>query len=134
MTNSKTTENSISSHERVSNSNRATPLINLNIPPYNPHQAKTAFLSDHRIINVSTCIPIPNDIIQIKSLNPATNIFARLDFNRCNWPHLAESLRNLDWAHELCKMSPEMLLPFATGMIADKCMLFVPKKLGKSNY
>ena len=28
-------------------------------------------------------------------------------------------------------MSPEMFLPFATGMIADKCMLFVPKKRGK---
>ena len=29
-----------------------------------------------------------------------------------------------------------MLLPFATGMIADKCMLFVTKKRGKkeSNY
>ena len=89
------------------------------------------FLSDHRIINVSTCIPTPNDIIQIKSLNPATNIFERLDFNRCDWPHLAESLRNLDWAHELCKVSPEMLLPFATGMIADKCMLFVPKNVVK---
>ena len=65
------------------------------------------------------------------SLNPATNIFERLDFNRCDWPHLAESLRNLDWAHELCKVPPELLLPFATGMIADKCMLFVPKKRGK---
>ena len=89
------------------------------------------FLSDHRIINVSTCIPIPNDIIQSKSLNPPTNIFERLDFNRCDWPHLAESLRNLDWSHELCNVSPEMFLPFATGMIADKCMLFVPKNVVK---
>ena len=64
------------------------------------------FLSDHRIINVSTCIPIPKDIIQIKSLNPASNIFERLNFNRCDWPQLAESLRNLDWAHELCKVPP----------------------------
>ena len=86
------------------------------------------FLSDHRIINVSTCIPIPKDIIQIKSLNPASNIFERLDFNRCDWPQLAESLRKLDWAHELCKVPPVILLPFATGIIADKCMLFVPKK------
>ena len=89
------------------------------------------FLSDHRIINVSTCIPIPKDIIQIKRLNPASNIFDRLDFNRGDWPQLAESLRNLDWAHELCKVSPEMLLPFATGIIADKCMLFVPKNVVK---
>ena len=29
-------------------------------------------------------------------------------------------------------MPPELLLPFATGMIADKCMLFVPKKRGKN--
>ena len=40
-------------------------------------------------------------------------------------------IRNLDWAHELCKVPPELLLQFATGMIADKCMLFVPKKRGK---
>ena len=42
------------------------------------------FLSDHRIINVSTCIPILKDIIQIKSLNSASNIFERLDLNRCD--------------------------------------------------
>ena len=45
VTNSKTTENSRSSHERVSNSNRATPLMNLNIPPYNPHLATTISLT-----------------------------------------------------------------------------------------
>ena len=90
------------------------------------------FLSDHRIINVRTCIPKPKDIIQIKSLNPTSNIFERLDFNRCDWPQLAESLRNLDWAHELYKVPPEMLLPFAAGIIADKCMLFVPKEHGKN--
>ena len=64
------------------------------------------FLSDHRIINVSTSISIPKDIIQIKSLNPASNVFERVDFNRCDWAQLAESLRNLDWAHELCKVPP----------------------------
>ena len=93
-----------------------------------------AFLSDHRIIYGSTCIPIPKDIIQIKCLNPATNIFERLDFNRCDWPRLAESLRNLDWAHELCKVPPEMLFQFVTGIIADKCMSFIPtKKVVKIN-
>ena len=49
VTNSKTTENSRSSHERVSNSNRATPLMNLNIPPYNPHQANSASLNPTHI-------------------------------------------------------------------------------------
>ena len=49
VTNSKTTENSRSSHERVSNSNRATPLMHLNIPPYNPHQANTASLNPTHI-------------------------------------------------------------------------------------
>ena len=29
--------------------------------------------------------------------------------NRCDWSRLAESLRNLDWAHKLCKVPPEML-------------------------
>ena len=53
-----------------------------------------------------------------------SNIFERLDFNMCDWPQLAESLRNIDWAHDLCK---EMVLPFATGIIADNCMLFVKK-------
>ena len=51
------------------------------------------YLSDHRIINVSTCIPKPKDIIQMKGLNPSSNSFERLDLNRCDWPQLAESLR-----------------------------------------
>ena len=55
------------------------------------------FLSYHRIINFRTCIPIPKDIIQIKSLNPTSN-----NFERCDWPQLADALRNLDWAHEQC--------------------------------
>ena len=50
------------------------------------------FLSDHRNINVSTCIPIPKDIIQIKSLNPASNIFERLDFNDNNIQYLYSAL------------------------------------------
>ena len=69
----------------------------------------------------------PMIFFQIKFINPTSNIFEMLDFNRCDWSQLAESLRNLDWAHELCKVPPEMLLPFATGIIADKCMTFVKK-------
>ena len=42
------------------------------------------FLSDHHIINVSTCIPIPKNIIQMIWPNPTSNIFESLDFNRCD--------------------------------------------------
>ena len=52
VTNSKIIENFRSSHERVSNSNRTTPLMNLNIPHYNPHQAKTASLNTPHISNI----------------------------------------------------------------------------------
>ena len=55
------------------------------------------------------------------------------DLNRCDWQQLAESLMNLGWAHELCKVPPEMLLPFATGIIADKCMSLVNKTWGKKS-
>ena len=60
VTNSKTTENSRSSHERVSNSNRATPLMNLNIPPYNPHQAKTASLNPTHIQHLTQSQYMPS--------------------------------------------------------------------------
>ena len=49
VTNSKTIEDSRLSYERVSNSNRATPLMNLNITPYYPHQAYTASLNPTHI-------------------------------------------------------------------------------------
>ena len=42
-----------------------------------------------------------------------------------------KSLNNIDWEHELYQLPPEMYLPFATNIIAEKCMLVIPKKGGK---
>ena len=89
------------------------------------------FLSDHQIINVSTSIPVPWTIPVAQSLNPSSNVFEKIDFNRADWPQLAKSLNNIDWEHELYQLPSEMYLPFATNIIAEKCMLFIPKKVAK---
>ena len=65
------------------------------------------------------------------SLNPSSNVFEKIDFNRADWPQLAKSLNNIDWEHELYQLSTEMHLPFATNIIAEKCMLLIPKKSSK---
>ena len=44
---------------------------------------------------------------------------------------MAKSLNNIDWQHELYQLPPVMYLPFATNIIAEKCMLLIPKKRGK---
>ena len=38
------------------------------------------FLSDHHIIHIKTCIPIPKSYFQTESVNPWKNIFEKLDF------------------------------------------------------
>ena len=86
---------------------------------------------DDRIINVSTSIPVPQTIPVTKSLNPSPNVFGKTDFNRVDWPQLAKPLNNIDWEHELYQLSTEMYLPFAINIIAEKCMLLIPKKSGK---
>ena len=85
-------------------------------------------MSDHRIIHVSTSIPVPKTIQEAQSLNPSSNIFEKIDFNRADWPQLAMSINNIDWEHELNQLSTEMYLPFAINIIAEKCMLLIPKK------
>ena len=46
------------------------------------------FLSDHRFINVITSIPVPQTIPVAQSLNPSSNVFEKIDFNRADWPQL----------------------------------------------
>ena len=48
------------------------------------------FLSYHRIINVSTSIPVPQTIPVAQSLNPSSNVFEKIDFNRADWPKLTK--------------------------------------------
>ena len=76
-----------------------------------------------KIINVSTSIPVPQTIPDAQSLNPSSNVFEKIDFNRADWPQLAKSLNNIDW--ELYQLPTEMNLPFATNIIAKKCMLLI---------
>ena len=61
--NSKITENSISSHERSSNYNRATPLMHLNLPPYKPPQAKTASLNSNHIQHLTQSQNMPSYMV-----------------------------------------------------------------------
>ena len=51
-----------------------------------------------------------------QSLNPSSNVFEKIDFNRADWPQLAMSLNNIDWEHELYQLSTEMYLPFAINI------------------
>ena len=63
------------------------------------------FLSDHRIINVSTSIPVPQTIPVAQSLNSSSTVFEKIYFNRADWPQLAMSLNSIDWEHELYQLS-----------------------------
>ena len=93
------------------------------------------FMSDHRIINVSTSIPVRQTIPVAQSLNPFSNVFKKTDFNRADWPQLAKSLNNIDWEHELYQFSTEMYLPFATNIIAKNvCYLFQKKWQKEKNF
>ena len=44
------------------------------------------FLFDHRIINVSTFIPVPQTIPVAQSPNRSSNVFEKIYFNRADWP------------------------------------------------
>ena len=56
----KITENSRPSHEWASHSNRATPLMNLNRPPYNPPQANTAYINPTHIQHLTQSQYMPS--------------------------------------------------------------------------
>ena len=60
VTHPKIAEHSKSSHERPSHSNRATPLINLNHPPYNPSQRKIASISPTHIQHLTQSQYMPS--------------------------------------------------------------------------
>ena len=66
-----------------------------------------------------------------QSLNPSSNVFEKIDFNRADWSQLAKSLNNIDWEHELYQLPTEMYLPFAINIIAEKCMLLIFFKVAK---
>ena len=89
------------------------------------------FMSDHRIINASTSISVPQTIPVAQSLNPSPNVFEKIDLNRVDWPHLTKSLSNIEWKHERYQLPSVMYLPFATNIIAKKCMYLFPKKWQK---
>ena len=71
------TENSRPSDEWASHSNRATPLMNLNLAPYNPPQANTASINPTHIQHITQSqympsymahlyVPYPNKKIMLK--------------------------------------------------------------------
>ena len=51
------------------------------------------FLSDHRIINVSTSIPVPQTIPVAQSRNPSSNVIEKIGFNRADWPQMAKLIK-----------------------------------------
>ena len=53
------------------------------------------FLSDHHIINVSTCLVVPQSIFPTQSLKPSKTVFGKLDFNSSNWSQMGESFSPL---------------------------------------
>ena len=73
VTHSKITENSRSSHERASNSNREIPLMNLNLPPYNPPQAKTASINPTHIQHLTQSQFMPSYMAHPYQISASTS-------------------------------------------------------------
>ena len=63
-----------------------------------------------------------------QSLNPSSNVF-----NRADWLQLAKSLNNINWEHELYKLSTEMYLSFAQILLPKNVCYLFPKKWQKEN-
>ena len=61
-------------------------------------------------------------------LNPAINVFDKLDFNKPNWANLISAIKLIDWSTVLDRTSSTTcLIPF-TDIISQICSLHTPVK------
>ena len=80
------------------------------------------FISDHRMLTVETYIPMSPPLLSPK-LNPATNVFDKLDSNKANWANLISAIKQIDWSTVPDPTSSTTcLIPF-TDIISQICSL-----------
>ena len=65
------------------------------------------------------------------NLNPAINVFDKLDFNKANWTNLILAIKQIDWLTVLDQTSSTTcIIPF-TDIISQICSLHTPIKSTK---
>ena len=85
------------------------------------------FISDHRILTAETNIPMSPPLLSPK-LNPANNVFEKLDFNKANWANLISAIKQIDWSTVLDPTSSTTCLVPFTDIISQICSLHTPIK------
>ena len=85
------------------------------------------FISDHRMLTVETNIPMSPPLFSPK-LNPAINVFDKLDFNKANWANLISAIKQIDWSTLLDPTSSTTCLIPLTDIISQNCSLHTPVK------
>ena len=128
------------------------PLINWSKPNSQcPLSSSLFYLSDHLFLsqqvakptqnsNILDLIFSPNDLINSidicdtspplfsPKLNPAINVFDKLDFNKANWANLISAIKQIYWSTVLDPTSSTTcLIPF-TDIISQICSLHTPIK------
>ena len=88
------------------------------------------YLSDHRILTISTLIPMtPTKSNSI--LNPPQSTFEKLDFNKSDWPNLCVSLKSIDCSVIDSDKPIDVCIDELIDEIANKCSIHVPLKRPK---
>ena len=88
------------------------------------------YLSDHRILTISTLIPMtPTKSNSI--LNPPQSTFEKLDFNKSDWPNLCVSLKSIDCSVVDSDKPIDVCIDELIDEIANKCSIHVPLKRPK---
>ena len=83
------------------------------------------FISEHRMLTVETNIPMSPPLLSPK-LNPANNVFDKLDFNKANWANLISAIKQIDWSTVFDPTSSTTcLIPF-TDIISQICSPHTP--------
>ena len=79
------------------------------------------------MLTVETNIPMSPPLVYPK-LNPAINVFDKLDFNKANWANLISAIKQIDWSTVLDPTSPTTCLIQFIDIISQICSLHTPIK------
>ncbi len=90
-------------------------------------------ISDHCILHVKTNITtLKRD--NAYQRNPASSIFEKLNFNRCNWVLLRSSLKLTDWNEKVGTLSVNQCYEYLMDTIAVYCKQSSPFKKTSSHH
>ena len=68
----------------------------------------------YRILTAETNIPMSPPLLSPK-LNPANNVFEKLDFNKANWANLISAIKQIDWSTVLDPTGSQPLLQLVSS-------------------